>query len=203
MGTRTCSPRSALLAMTPDLPKPPETGVGADAPRLTWHDKEVLTALRRLASARLQVQSIEAELAASEAAPGPDPLDAGQVERLQDEIDRLSKKANGRFGRAAAREKLVELRRDQQTLLTNLGYESYEAFSRAGGLLAPTDRVDPVFVDFARRELASAEAAWEEVARLPEQPPYVPEDADGEPGDVDPFAGVPDFPIDLTHPEAG
>jgi hypothetical protein len=193
--------------MAADPPPGPSVAAGdtGDASQLTWYDREVLAALRRLANARVQLAVLETQLATQAAVPSTDPRDAGAVERLQVEIDALAHKARSRFGGSSARERVAELRREQATLLDRLGFASYEDFTAAGGLLAPAEQVDPVFVDFARRELASAEAAWQEVLELPEE---VPEPAastgiDGVAiGDV---TALPDAhpPIDLTRPEAG
>jgi hypothetical protein len=191
--------------MHPDpSPSPPtETGEGEDAPRLTWHDREVVAALRRLANARSEVAALEAQLALQDAAPSTEPQDAGTIERLQTEIDALARKAQSRFGGAAARERVAQLRGEQSMLLARLGFDTYEDFVAAGGLLAPSEQIDPVFLDFARRELAAAEVAWQEVLKLPEEAPepQVYEGIDGvEVGDV---TSVPDPspPIDLTRPE--
>jgi hypothetical protein len=187
---------------------PPGPGVaadGGDAPLLTWHDREVLAALRRLANAHGQLEALEAQLAAQAAEPTNDPRDAGAVERLQAEIDELAPKARSRFGGGAARARTDELRRQQAALLDRLGHRSYEEFTAAGGLLSPPEQLDPVFVEFARREVASAHAAWQEVLRLPEEPPETAP-LDGiegvEIGDVTAVPD-PDPPIDRTRPDTG
>lgn len=191
--------------MHPDPSSSPaaETGEGEDAPRLTWHDREVVAALRRLANARLEVEALQAQLARQDAGASTAPQDAGAVERLQAEIDALARKAQSRFGGAAARERIAHLHGEQSVLLARLGFDSYEDFVAAGGLLAPSEQVDPVFLDFARRELAAAEAAWQEVRRLPEEAPE-PRPHDGIDGvAVGDITSVPDPspPIDLTRTE--
>ena len=49
-------------------------------------------------------------------------------------------------------------------VLERLGFDSYDAFEAAGRRPVPTtEPVDTAFVEFARRELADAEAAYEQL----------------------------------------
>lgn len=156
-------------------------------PRLSWREKEVLAALRRLALAQSQMSLLDEQLAAGGAAPAYDPADLALVEELEDEIARARHKAHGRFGKSAARARRNELDDRQREVLARLGFADYDAFKAAGGSAArPAEAIDPVFVDFARRELADAEEAYRQALALPDDE-------------------SPDFPrsaIDLTHPEA-
>jgi len=171
------------MTADPPLPSDPE------APRLSWQEREIVTALRRVANARAQVAELEARLAEQQHRPAPDPTDSALVEQLQKEIEQVAPRAAARFGGGAARERLAELRRHQREVLDRLGFADYASFSAAGGGLAPVDDVDPVFVEFARREVRDAEEALAQVLALPADAPEWPQ--------------VPDYPppIDLRSPD--
>ena len=157
---------------------PPTLADPGEAPRLSWQEREIVSALRRIANARAQVARLEARLAEQLSRPGPDPTDSALVEQLQKEIEQVAPRAAARFGGGAARERLAELRNRQREALERLGFADYAAFSAAGGGLAPVDDVDPVFVEFARREVRDAEEALAQVLALPgDEPgwPQVPE----------------------------
>jgi hypothetical protein len=146
---------------------PPE---GDGEPRLSWRDRELLSALRRLANSRAQVQSLEADLEKHRSVAPVDPADVRQVEALESELTKLQAKASARFGGGAARERIPEVEMQQRLLLERLGYESYAAFqARARGADASTAAVDTGYVDFARRELAAAEEAYEQLLAMPDE----------------------------------
>jgi hypothetical protein len=153
---------------TADTPSP--TPPGADAPRLSWRERELLAALRRLANARSQVAVLEEELAAQEASG----LDAGAIETIEAheaELVRLRRKGRRRFARSA-RDRASELETQQRLVLARLDFESYEALraARVGGSRTAVP-IDPAFLDFARRELADAERAYQQMVELPEPGP--------------------------------
>jgi hypothetical protein len=168
----------------------------AGGPRLSWQEREIVSALRRLAKARAQVVELEARLAEQARRPAPDPADSALVEELQKEIERVAPRAASRFGAGAARARLAELQRRQREVLARLGFDDYTAYSAAGGGLAPVDDVDPVFVEFARREVRDAEEALAALLALPD-------DGTDLPGGAAEVPEAPDHPltIDLRSPE--
>lgn len=123
------------MSMTDPLP---HQGDDPDQPHISWKDKELVIALRRVATARTQVAQLEQQLEA-------------------------------------------------QAGVANLD---------------PADSIDSAFVDFARRELSSAEAAYQDILELPDEDRDPAEVSDE--GEETEVRGVPDYPppIDLTHPEA-
>lgn len=146
---------------------------GADDAKLSWSEREMLTALRRLANAQLQVAQVD-ELLERQPALALERADATLVQTTAAELDALAKKARSRFGGGSARARVAELESRQRVVLDRLGFESYDAFVAAGagdaaGLAAP-EPVDPVVVEFARRELLAAEAAYRELLELPDDP---------------------------------
>ncbi|WP_334144909.1 hypothetical protein, partial [Rhabdothermincola sp.] len=172
-----------------------------DEPRLSFKEREMLTALRRLANARSQLSQLEEKLAAQQQRDSWDPGDLERVEELQRELDKLRQKAQSRFGGGSARERLAKVELEQRLILDRLGvgsFEDLEALRRSPTSTA--DEVDPVFVQFARRELAAAEEAYRQVLLLPDDAPAGSESGDEELlGDL---PEIPDYPppIDLTHP---
>ncbi len=83
---------------------------------------------------------------------------------------KLRSKASARFGGGAARERIPDLEMQQRLVLERLGHDSYAAFEQAGRRPAPTtEPVDTAFVDFARRELADAEEAYEQLLSMPDE----------------------------------
>jgi hypothetical protein len=152
--------------MAADQSTPPDD---ADEHRLSWRDRELLTALRRLANATAQVQALDAARVRQAAAPAIDPADVEQVEALEAELAKLRAKAGSRFGGGAARDRLPDLEAQQRRLLERMGFDSYAAFAaRATGDQPVADAVDPAIADFARRELAAAEEAYEELLSMPD-----------------------------------
>jgi hypothetical protein len=141
----------------------------ADEHRLSWRDRELLTALRRLANATAQVQALDAARVRQAATPVADPADVSRVEALESELTKLRAKAGSRFGGGAARDRLPDLEAEQRLVLERLGFDSYDAFrARDTAEPAVTDAVDPAIADFARRELAAAEQAYEELLSMPD-----------------------------------
>jgi hypothetical protein len=143
-----------------------------DDDTMTWHDREVLAALRRLASARSRLDQLLATAPAPAApAVGRDELD--ELTALRAEIEALGAKARARFGGGGARERRAELQARERALLARLGVASYdEAVAAAHQPEAPA--VDQEVLAFARHELAAAEAAWREVQAI-EVPDEEPE----------------------------
>src|SRR3954452_5588823 len=79
-------------------------------PKTSWQARETLLALQRLANARAQLAALEET---PDRPPSPadhaDPADVAELQALTEDIERLRPKANGRFGRSSAREKMVQL----------------------------------------------------------------------------------------------
>lgn len=141
-------------------------GADGEQTRLSWKERELVSALRRVANARSQVEQLEA---AGAGRPPVEPADAARLEQIEEELARLRRKAQGRFGANAARERLGEVEVEQRLLLERLGFESYDEFrastdSRGGA----AEAVDPVLLDFSKRELADAEEALQQVLAMPD-----------------------------------
>jgi hypothetical protein len=139
---------------------------------LSWQEREIIGALRRLANARSNVLGLEAQ------AGGP-PLDAQDVARaeaLAGERAELRPKADSRFGGSGARERIAAIEGELRLVLDRLGVgdldELRERVARQG-----SDAVDPQVLDFARRELDGALQAWREIRDL-ELPPSEPASVD-------------------------
>lgn len=140
-----------------------------DAPRLTWRERELITALRRLANSRAQVGALEEAQRDGPAPPRAEPGDVELVDRLHHELERLRAKASSRFGGGSARDKLPDVEMQQRLVLERLGFGSYEEFVAAGRRPAPRpDPVDPAILDFARKELAAAEEAYAALLAMPD-----------------------------------
>ena len=154
--------------MAGDSSAPTDEG---DEHRLSWRDRELLSALRRLANSRAQVQSLEAERREQRSVAPPDPADVRQVETLEAELTKLRVKASARFGGGAARDRIPDLEMQQRLVLERLGYDSYAGFAAGGHRAAvKSEPVDTAFVDFARRELAAAEEAYDQLLAMPDEP---------------------------------
>lgn len=140
-----------------------------DEPRLSWRDRELLAALRRVANSRAQVQSLEAALERQREVEPPDPEDPARAQELHAELGRLRAKATSRFGGGAARDRIPDVELQLRLVLERLGYQSYGEFEAGGRRAAPDpDHVDPALVDFAHRELEAAEKAYEELLAMPD-----------------------------------
>jgi hypothetical protein len=148
---------------------------------LTWAEQEVVDALRRLARAQSDLADLDAR-AAEASAPTFEAADVERLEQLQSQLAQARAKAGGRFGKAAARERLGQLEQAEQLVLDRMGVADYREF-RATIEAPPVEAVDPQVLAFARRELASAREAWLEVQAL-EVPPADPA------GESDPTAST-------------
>ncbi len=190
--------------MAADRSTPPDD---ADDHRLSWRDRELLTALRRLANATAQVQALDAARVRQAAAPAIYPADVEQVEALEAELTKLRAKANSRFGGGAARDRLPELEAQQRRLLERMGFDSYAAFrARPADNQSAAEPVDPAIADFARRELAAAEEAYDALLAMPDDIDDHPAAPTAKPREPEAASEprVRDFPrtIDLRRGEA-
>lgn len=161
------------------------SGAEPDDAKLSWREREMVAALKRLANAQLQVARIDEQLAGSAGAPSTpaiDPADRAALEDTVAELAKLSKKSQSRFGGSSARERSSELESKQRLVLDRMGFGSYDEFLAAttGQASAPSDAVavDPVVEGFARRELAAAETAYRELLLLPDEVPADDEQVD-------------------------
>jgi hypothetical protein len=183
--------------MTSDSPSSPD----GDEPRLTWRERELLAALRRLANARAQLQTLEDEQSRHPVAPTLDRADVDQVESLETESAKLRERLNHRFGRSAARDRLAEVEMQQRLVLERLGFDSYTEFAaRETRPQKAPDAVDPALVEFARHEVEAAADAYAQVLALPVEL----DDGDTTIDSRRAVASVPDVPrtIDLTTRDA-
>ncbi len=191
----TSAPEAPPGAPTPAGPPSPPTHEPAPQPAepapvtLSWAEQEVVDALKRLARAQSAMADLEAR-AAEATTPTFEAADVERLEALQGQLGQARAKAAGRFGRAAARERLDELELAERLVLDRMGVGSYADYRAA--IEAPhVEAVDPLVLAFAERELASARSAWLEVQAL-EIPP-------AEPAEPEP-AAEPGVTIDLTAP---
>jgi hypothetical protein len=145
--------------------------------RLSWKERELVTALRRLANARSQVTQLEEAMAGPTL---PSPADMARIRELEAELEPLRRKAQSRFGGGGARERLAEVEAEQNRLLEAAGFASLDELDRAAAESSSDGHEgDPVLLEFARRELSDAETALQEVLALPdeevieEEPPVV------------------------------
>jgi hypothetical protein len=179
-------------------------------PRLSWRERELLTALRRVANARAQVQALDEATQRHASGPAPLPGDVERVDELERELAKVRAKASSRFGGGSARDRLPQLEAQQRIVLERLGFDRYDEFVAAGKRVpVAAEPVDPAIVDFAHRELEAAETAYAELLSMPddvdESPaaPLFPHKRDfgstgadqSEPGDGEPAT------IDLTGNE--
>jgi hypothetical protein len=130
-------------------------------PELSWHERETLGALRRVANARSQLAALEAE----EPVTPIDPAIGREVERVHGELEKAQAKSRSRFGGGAARSRAVDLEAAQSGLLAQLDVASWDAYV-AKRDAPPLPIADPAIIDFARRELEAAEKAWLEMQTL-------------------------------------
>jgi len=194
-----------LRTEQPPVPAPPaddvattdaaatDATVEAERPvTLSWAEQEVVDALRRLARAQSDLVDLESR-AADATTPTFEAADVERLEQLQGQLTQARAKANGRFGRAAARERLDELEMAERLILDRMGVDSYREYRAA--IEAPhVEAVDPQMLAFAQRELASAREAWLEVQAL-----EIP--AAEEAGELAPSPEpTPEIEIDLTAP---
>jgi hypothetical protein len=154
----------------------PEPTDAPDEPRLSFKDREMVIALRRLANARSQLSHLEEQMAANASARVVDPAELARLEAYQADIDKLTVKAGGRFGGGAARARLSEVEMQLRLALERLGVASIDELRTKGS--SPSEvTVDEGVLDFARRELAAAEQGYREVLALPDEPDR-PDDLD-------------------------
>ena len=155
---------------------------------LSWAEQEVVDALKRLARAQSAVADLEAR-AAEATTPTFEAADIERLEQLQVQLDQARAKAAGRFGRAAARERVDELELAERLVLDRMGVGSFDEYRAA--IHAPqVEAVDPQVLAFAERELAAARAAWLEVQALAIPP--------AEPAEELATEAEPEVTIDLT-----
>ncbi len=173
---------AAAASTEPATGSAPPAAPGSDAPAenveptpitLTWAEQEVVDALKRLARAQSDLADLEAR-AAETTTPTFEAADVERLEQLQGQLAQTRAKAGGRFGRAAARERLDELVMAERLVLDRMGVGSYDDYRSE--IEAPlVEAVDPQVLAFAQRELASARAAWLEVQALEIPPVEAPE----------------------------
>jgi hypothetical protein len=166
----------------------PSVAESAAAPALSWAENEVLGALRRLARAQAQLVAAEAQVAAVGSASF-DPADVERLEQVHAELASARAKATGRFAKGAARQRVRELETTERLVLDRLGVASYDEYRARADRSQGSQVVDSEVIDFARRELASAQRAYHEVQALEVVAPEVPEAASPAP---------PEPEIDLT-----
>jgi hypothetical protein len=160
---------------------------------MSWHEKELLGAHKRLVTARERLAVLE-EQAQEPAVPVLDPADLRRAEELQTQIVALRHKVNG-FRGGRYRDDLDSLVMQERLVLDRLGVATHdelaERMRRVGA--APVNVVDPTVLEFARRELAAAEQAFLDVQTM-DVPPAQQDDEDED---------EPESDIDLRDGEVG
>lgn len=127
-------------------------------PTLTWHEREIIAALRRLATAMANLAALE-----QQAGGAPlDPDDVARVEALDGERAGLRHKAESRFGGSGARERIAEIEGELRLVFDRLGVADLDEL-RDRVARQSSDAVDPTMLDFARRELQGAAEGWREI----------------------------------------
>ena len=134
--------------------------------RIGWHEKELVSALQRLGVARTRLAALEAQAGETQSV-GFDPEEAAHLEQLHAELEEARRKASGRFGKRHA-DRVESLEVNERLVLDRLGVASYDEFVqvRAERVHTTVEVVDPVVLEFARREVADAEAAFLELQSL-------------------------------------
>lgn len=108
---------------------------------------------------------VEAELAVR--SPELDRDDILKLEDIHGELIEAIDKAEGRFGRTRAANRVAELRTAEQEVLDRLGFSSYSAYMM-GYSLNDTDPAKEAALDRAREELSAAEDAWAQLEHVAE-----------------------------------
>lgn len=144
------------------------------AESMSWQQKELLGALKRLVTARERLEGLEAQAGVAPASV-VDPADVDRANALLDELAEARDKARGRFGKKWV-EKVESLELNLRLVLDRLGCVDEDEYRARRRELAapPVDAVDPTVLEFARRELAAAEAGFLEIQTL-EVPEAEPE----------------------------
>jgi hypothetical protein len=164
---------AAPLGVEQSVAQPVEQEPATAAPALSWAENEVLGALRRLARAQAQVAAAEAQVAAAGSASF-DPADVERLEQVHAELASANAKATGRFSKGAARQRARELESTERLVLGRLGVASYEEYEAVAARSQGSNVVDSEVIEFARRELDSAQRAWREVQELEVVGPETP-----------------------------
>lgn len=159
-------------------------------PALSWAEQETVDALKRLARAQSQALALEEQVAA--AGPPVEAADGARLAEIHAEVLAARSKVAGRFGRAAAQQRLDQLETTERLLLERIGLADYDAFVvRSTPTISSPAAVDPQALAFARQELASARLAWLDVQAMPEPGPEISE-PEPEPDDSLPSVDGPD-----------
>jgi hypothetical protein len=150
--------------IVPDAP-PNVHAVPADAPALSWVEREVLDSLRRLAIAQANLAAAEAQGEAADATSF-DPADVERLEEVHVDLAAARAKAAGRLKKGGARQRVRDLETTERLVLGRLGVDSYDEYRSLAAARVHHQVVESEVIDFARRELASAQQAWREVQAL-------------------------------------
>jgi hypothetical protein len=166
--------------------QPPEptggvpTGGADDAPvSLSWQENELVNALKRVANARSQLVTLEAEAAVAAKAPHVSAADAAALTANHAQLVQAQAKARGRLGGGAARKRLPELEATEARLLRSARMATYDDFEAWRLAPNPEPTVDLALLDFARREVTAASNALAQIQSL-ELPDVEPDELDDE-----------------------
>lgn len=165
-----------------------ESAVNSGA-AMSWHEKELVACLQRLSTARSRLEALEAQAGETQTT-GFDPDDVERLESIHLELEEARRKASGRFGRRHA-DAVEALEVNERLVLDRLGVPSYDEYRRLRTEKAHTtvEVVDPVVLDFARREVVDAEAAFLELQALEVMEDEPDADASGDAGAGDDPSG--------------
>lgn len=137
-----------------------------DVVALTWHERELVAALRRLANAMAAVGALTAAAGGQQL----DPDDVALALALDGERRDLEPKASARFGGSAARDRLAGVETELRLVLDRLQVGDLGALRDRISALESATPPDPDLVEFAHRELDTARSQYRELVLL-ELPP--------------------------------
>ncbi|MGQ0432620.1 MAG: hypothetical protein ACT452_09480 [Microthrixaceae bacterium] len=123
-----------------------------------------------LDEARERLDRARSALVDAEHAVRSPELDRDDILKLEDihgELIEAIEKAEGRFGRTRAANRVAELRSAEQEVLDRLGFSSYSAYMM-GYSLNDADPAKEAELDRAREELSAAEDAWAQLEHVAE-----------------------------------
>jgi len=148
---------------------------------MTWYERELVTALKRLADAQARLAALT-EQAETSAAVSVDLADVERLRAIEADVAELEGKAKSRFGGSGARDKMAELQMQERLILERIGCADL-AEACAAATSTPVEAVDATMLEFATRELADAKKNWLELQAM--EIPDVVDEPDAEPDDAE------------------
>ncbi len=151
------------MSLGPGAPQSGGARRSADADTsASFEDRALVTALRRVALARSQLEALTEAVRATLPAPEFDHAALRELELVHDDLVHARDRARSRFG-GHARHRVAELEARHDELLGRLGAGTLVEAQALEAHPPPSPGFDPSVVDFARRELAEASRALDEL----------------------------------------